>query len=84
MKTTIVYDTITGVYIQRVPIYERGLSCRLRGLKHLWVLNTAHKEACIRCGLNSRITSFYKFAVKAGLLESEKARKARRRRRSKS
>ncbi len=80
---TVVYDTITGKYIDRVPIYEKGKSCKIRGEKHLWVLNTAHNEVCIRCGLSSRITSFYRFAIKVGLLELKGAKKIRKSRRAK-
>lgn len=67
-KWTIVYDTITGVYIDRVPIYKRGNTCKRRGLHHLWVLNTIHNKMCIRCGMKESITSYYKFALEAGLL----------------
>ncbi len=80
MRTTVVYDTITGKYIDRVPTYEKGKSCKIRGEKHLWVLNTAHNEVCIRCGLSSRTTSFYRFAIKVGLLEPKEAKKTERRR----
>jgi hypothetical protein len=68
-QTTMVFDSITGVYIRRVPIYEAGDSCKLHGDKHLWVLNTVHKKVCIRCGMVTKITSFYGFAAEAGLLK---------------
>lgn len=68
MKTSIVYDTIAGMYIDRVPVYERGSSCKMHGLHHLWILNTAHNRVCIRCGMKETITSYYRFALEAGLL----------------
>jgi hypothetical protein len=78
---TVVYDTITRLYIYRVPIYEGGASCKKRTtpLKHLWVLNTVHKKVCIRCGLISQISSFYKFAIEVGLLNRSEIQRIRRR-----
>lgn len=80
MQTTVVYDTITGLYIERVPIYELGNSCALHGQRHVWVLNSRHKKVCILCGLASRITSFYEFAIDVGLLEPRMTRQARAKR----
>jgi hypothetical protein len=71
MQTTVVYDAITGRYIERVPIYKAGDSCAKSGRRHVWILNSAHKKVCIRCGLVSRITSFYKFAMEVGILDSK-------------
>jgi hypothetical protein len=67
-QTTVVYEPITGVHIRRVPIYSAGNSCAIHGEKHLWVLNAVHKKVCLRCGLVSEVTSFYKFAMEVGLL----------------
>jgi hypothetical protein len=68
-QTTAVFDTITGIYIRRVPVYEAGTSCAMRGRSHMWILNSAHNKVCIRCGLVSRVASFYKFAFEVGLLK---------------
>ena len=73
LSTTVVYDSITGVYIHRVPIYVPGASCKLNGRKHDWVLNAAHRKVCIGCGLVSRAASFYKFAADASLLSPRPA-----------
>ena len=70
MKTTLVYDTITGVYIDRVPIYRPSKSCSKKPTprKHIWILNTVHNMVCINCGIVKRINSYYDFALEAGLL----------------
>jgi len=67
MQWTMVYDTITGVYIDRVPL-QLAKSCTKKSPpeKHVWVLNTAHHKVCINCGMVGRVTSFYEFALEAG------------------
>ena len=81
MQWTVVYDTITHLYIYRVPVYETGTSCAMKPTpeRHLWVLNTAHKKVCIRCGMVARITSFYKFAIEVGIFKRSEAQRIRRR-----
>lgn len=46
----------------------RARARKLRGQKHLWVLNSAHRKVCLNCGMNVKVTSFYRFAADVGLL----------------